>query len=144
MLAININQTVTRPFLPSRTTQNARLAVSNAPALGGLAPWQAHSVRRYIREHIDTDLSLGDIASIARLSKNYFSRTFKVTFGCTPRDYITRQRICAAQDLMLDSDKSLSEIALDCGFCDQPHLCRVFRNIVGVTPHRWRLHQMAA
>jgi AraC family transcriptional regulator len=40
--------------------------------------------------------------------------------------------------MMLESDEPLAQIAIACGLCDQSHLCRMFRRVVGVTPRAWR------
>jgi AraC-like DNA-binding protein len=77
---------------------------------------------------------------MVRLSTSYFSSTFKATFGTTVVNYIHRRRIERAQELMLVSQQPLSQIALACGFADQPHYCRVFRAVVGLSPKAWR-HQ---
>ena len=39
---------------------------------------------------------------------------------------------------MLASPLPLSQVALECGMCDQPHFCRVFRRIIGINPKAWR------
>ena len=105
---------------------------------GGLAPWQVKRVASYIESNIHSRLRVADLACIVRLSTSHFSRTFRVSFGETPFAYITRQRIRRAQVTMLNSADSLSQIALDCGMCDQAHFTRVFRKIVGINPSAWR------
>ena len=67
-----------------------------------------------------------------------FFRAFRQTFGETPLAYIMERRIRRAQDLMLTSRVPLSQVALECGMCDQAHFCRVFRRIVGINPNAWR------
>ena len=62
----------------------------------------------------------------------------KRSFGETPHDYITRQRVNRAQTIMLNSREPLVNIALDCGMADQSHFGRVFRRVIGVTPAAWR------
>lgn len=104
----------------------------------GLAPWQSRRVREFIDASLDTTIRLQDCASKARLSASYFSHAFKVSFGTTVCSYIRCRRIERAQQLMLLSKEPLSQIALACGFADQAHYCRVFRNVVGLSPNAWR------
>jgi len=104
----------------------------------GLAPWQTRKVKEFIDASLDSTIRLRDCASKARLSASYFSHAFKATFGTTVCHYIRRRRVERAQQLMLSSKESLSQIALACGFADQAHYCRVFRNVVGLSPHVWR------
>ena len=104
----------------------------------GLAPWQARKVRELIEGSLASTIRLRDCASRARLSDSYFSRAFKATFGSTVCGYIRRRRVERAKQLMLQSKEPLSQIALACGFADQAHYCRVFRNVVGFSPSAWR------
>ncbi len=79
------------------------------------------------------------------MSTSYFSKAFKGSFGKTVQDYLHQRRVERAQELMLSTDNMLSQIALDCGFCDQAHLSRMFQRSVGVSPARWRrVHQPQA
>ncbi|MCV3765844.1 helix-turn-helix transcriptional regulator [Rhizobium sp. TRM95796] len=105
---------------------------------GGLAPWQVSRVRRHIDEELTGRINIDDLAQITRLSTSYFSAAFRASFGTSPHDYICRRRIDHAKQLMLTTDTPLCEIALDCGFADQSHLCRVFRRVTGQTPAAWR------
>ncbi len=107
-----------------------------------LAPWQTRKVKEFIDASLDSTIRLGDCASKARLSTSYFSHAFKATFGTTVCNYIRQRRVERAQQLMLLSNEPLSQIALACGFSDQAHYCRVFRDVVGLNPKAWRRRNM--
>jgi AraC family transcriptional regulator len=108
------------------------------PSRGGLAGWQAKRVATYVEEHIGTPFKASDLATLVQLSNAHFFRAFKASFGTTPAAYVMRQRIRVAQDLMVSTGYPLSRVALECGMCDQSHLCRAFRRLVGNTPTQWR------
>jgi AraC family transcriptional regulator len=105
---------------------------------GGLASWQAKRLRSYIEDNLDSTIRANDLAGVVRLSTSYFFRAFRKTFGETPVDYIMRRRMLRAQELMRKSRVSLSQVALECGMCDQAHFSRTFRRIVGTNPTVWR------
>jgi AraC family transcriptional regulator len=105
---------------------------------GGLALWQAKRLRCYIEDNLDSSIRATDLAGIVQLSTSHFSRAFRKTFGEPPLRYIMQQRIRRAQELMLASRLPLSQVALECGMCDQAHLSRTFRRIVGINPRAWR------
>jgi AraC family transcriptional regulator len=105
---------------------------------GGLAPWQAKRIRAYIEDQLDTSIRATDLADVVQLSTSHFFRAFRKSFGEPPITYIMHQRIRRAQELMLASRAPLSQVALECGMCDQAHLCRCFRRIVGTSPGVWR------
>jgi AraC-like DNA-binding protein len=120
---------------------------SDAGALNGLAPWQERKVERFVAENLDRTIGVGELALLARLSATHFSRVFKRSFGVTPRDYVMRARLERAKTLLAGTSAPLSQVALDCGFCDQAHMSRIFHQVVGTTPSRWRkqsLFEMAA
>ena len=105
---------------------------------GGLTPWQAKRVRSYIEDNLDSSIRATDLAGHVQLSASHFFRAFRKTFGESPLAYIMQRRIRLAQEMMLASQLPLSQVALECGMCDQPHFCRVFRRIVGVNPRAWQ------
>jgi AraC-like DNA-binding protein len=117
-------------------------AKPTARTLSGLLPWQARKVREFIDGSLESKIRLQDCASKARLSTSHFSRAFKATFGTTVLDYIQRRRVERAQRMMLLSDQPLSRIAVACGFADQAHYCRVFRDVIGLSPNAWRRQNM--
>lgn len=113
-------------------------ATTKEEVRGGLSPWQIRKVTSYLEAHLHRTIRNEDLATIARLNASYFSRAFRISFGEPPHEYVIRRRVERAQGLMLSTDASLSEIALECGLADQAHLCRLFRRIVGQSPGAWR------
>ena len=100
--------------------------------------WQANRVRAYIDARLETSIQTRDLAAVARRSTAYFCRAFKATFGEPPHAFIVGRRLHRAAELMLTSDDSLSQVALACGFADQAHLCKMFRQRHGQSPAAWR------
>lgn len=116
--------------------------VATTSTMRGLAPWQTRKVKEFIDASLNATIRLNDCASRARLSASYFSHAFKTTFGTTVSQYIRRRRVERAQRLMLLSAEPLAQIAISCGFADQAHYCRVFRDVVGLSPNAWRRRNM--
>jgi len=110
----------------------------SAPVRGGLAPWQKRKVLGAIEEGLDGALPVEGLARHVSLSPSYFCRAFKESFGEPPHAYIIKRRVERAQMLMLTTSDNLSQIALACGLADQAHLCRCFRQVMGMAPGAWR------
>jgi AraC family transcriptional regulator len=114
-------------------------AAGEAPdGKGRLLAWQARKVRDYIDSHITGPVLVSDLCGLVQRSEAHFSRSFKRTFGESPHSFIVRRRVDLAARYMLTSDASLTDIASCCGFADQAHLCKHFRQAVGQTPAAWR------
>jgi AraC family transcriptional regulator len=105
---------------------------------GGLRAWQARKVRAYIDSHIAGPVLVADLCALVQLSEAHFSRAFRRTFGKSPHAFVIRRRVELAAQYMLQTEAPLSDIALQCGFTDQPHLCKHFRQTTGHTPAAWR------
>jgi len=109
-----------------------------------LAPGGSLPLSRFrrIAEHIDgnldSPLSLRELAALTGLSVFHFARTFKERTGLSPHQYVLRRRVEKAKVLLSDSQATLAEIALACGFSHQSHFTRAFHQLSGVTPTRWR------
>ena len=105
---------------------------------GALAGWQEHRVKAYVDTHLEGTIHIRDLAVVAQRSTAYFCRAFKRTFGETPHAFVIGRRLRRAVELMLTTDVALSEIAVTCGFTDQAHFCKVFRQHHGQSPAVWR------
>jgi AraC-like DNA-binding protein len=103
-----------------------------------MAPWQERCVEAYISANLHAKIGSRDLARVAQCSPSRFHRSFKMTFGCTPHQYVIRRRIARAQRLMVISRESLIGISSKCGFVDQFHLRNLFRRVVGQAPGAWR------
>ena len=108
------------------------------PARGGLAPWQAKRACERLDSDLGGKLALTQIAAEFDLSISHFSRAFRISTGLPPHQWLLRQRVKAAKQLMTVRDLPLSEIAMSAGFANQSHFTRVFTAVVGVSPGAWR------
>jgi transcriptional regulator GlxA family with amidase domain len=103
-----------------------------------LLAWQIRKVLDYIDRHITSRVLVADLCALVWRSEAHFSRSFRGTFGYSPHAFVIRRRVELAAKYMLQTDMSLSDIALGCGFVDQAHLCKQFRVVTGETPAAWR------
>jgi AraC family transcriptional regulator len=115
-----------------------RAAAAAADDAGRLLAWQARKVREYIDGHIADPIRVTDLCALIQRSEAHFSRAFKRTFGVSPHAFVVQRRLELATHYMVETDRSLSDIALGCGFTDQAHLCKHFRQAMGETPASWR------
>jgi transcriptional regulator of acetoin/glycerol metabolism/AraC-like DNA-binding protein len=129
----------TRPRLDS--IGNLQKLAPAPRAQGGLPAGAMRRVREYVEVHLGESIDLTTLATVAGLSVHHFARQFKQAAGVTPHHYLTRKRIERAQEMLAQTDLSVSEIAYASGFSDQSHLARHFRYIVGTTPREFRWSQ---
>ncbi len=83
-------------------------------------------------------LDVATLARIAHSSEAHFIRTFRATFGETPHRYLQRRRVERAMFLLVETDRSVTDICLDVGFTSLGTFSRTFRDIVGESPTAYR------
>jgi len=91
----------------------------------------------FIRDRLDTGVSLREIADAAGMSQYHFLRTFKASMGLPPHAYIIRLRVKKAKQA-IESGASIVDAAALAGFSDQSHLTRHFKSFYGLTPGQYR------
>ncbi|OGV69377.1 MAG: hypothetical protein A3K19_23270 [Lentisphaerae bacterium RIFOXYB12_FULL_65_16] len=89
---------------------------------------------RTIQSEMSQDLNLRQLADQVHLHPTYFSNLFREVFGIAPKRYLTELRIRRAKALLLASDRSIAEVARECGFDDPFYFSRLFRRHVGIAP----------
>jgi AraC family transcriptional regulator len=99
---------------------------------------QLKRVIDYMKANLTQDLSILDLATLTGMSESHFSRSFRRSVGIAPYQYLMQQRVERAKQLLKRQAISISDIALDCGFANQTHLTKVFRQMTGVTPKAYQ------
>jgi AraC-like DNA-binding protein len=95
-------------------------------------------VLRYIRENIDKNLYVNDLADICRLTNEHFTRLFKNEMQCTPMQYIIRKKIEKAQLLLITGEKLVKDIAYSLSFEDITHFYHTFKKVTGISPNTYK------
>ena len=98
-------------------------------------------VLAFIEVHIETDITVAQLAAVARLSEFHFSRAFKATTGRSPYRYVVERRLSHARWLLTETDRSLADIADACQFSSAGNLSRAFHRATGTTPAKYRQTQ---
>ena len=111
---------------------------------GGLANWQASRIRAYIEANLASKLETSELASVVASSRSHFSRAFKQSLGLSPMEYVGVRRVERAKVMIGSTQERLAEVAIACGFADQAHLSRRFRDLMGTSPGQWRRTTVAA
>ena len=121
----------------------------------GLSPSKLRKIIDYIQSNLDKKLSLKTMAEIVDMDKYYFATQFKQAMGIAPYQYVIKQRVEKAKRLLQNQQRcdpasakdalgsasrqrSLVEIASECGFASQSHFNKVFRQYVGTTPKSYQ------
>ncbi|MCV3243968.1 GlxA family transcriptional regulator [Mesorhizobium sp. ZC-5] len=94
-----------------------------------------------MQHHLEVPLTIGRIADKLNISKRLVERRFRSELHTSPQTVYTQIRLDHARHLLLRTDRSISSIALECGFCDGSHLSRVFRPRYLRTPQEFRSQQ---
>lgn len=105
---------------------------------GGMPIHQLRKVEDYIADQLAEEISVDRLARLVELSASHFAHAFKEATGTTPLQFLTRQRITRAQQLMRETSHSLIEVGLEVGYTSPSHFAQVFRRVVGVTPTDFR------
>lgn len=98
------------------------------------------NVLRYIELHYNENISLDGIAKALGFSKFYLSRIFSQKIGYQFNDYINRLRINKAEKLLSETELSITNIALECGFESQRNFNRSFKKLTSLTPTEFRIN----
>lgn len=95
-------------------------------------------IDRFIHRHLAEEFRVADLAKLACLSVAHFSERFRVQTGLSPWQYVKRQRLMAARQLILQSRLPLTDIAIQTGFANQSALSHAFRRSYGLSPRSLR------
>ena len=124
---------------PRRTSQVDGYATHSARAYrGGLAPARLRRVTELVHAKIEEELSLEEMAQSAGLSTAHFSQMFRKSTGESPHQFVLRQRLERAKEMLREAEPRVLDVAVACGFKTQQHFARVFRRMCGASPTEYR------
>ena len=111
---------------------------SERPLRGGLAPARLRRVKELVHAKMEDELTLIEMAQAAELSPAHFSRIFRKSTGETPHQFVLRQRVERAKEMLSEAEMRDLDVAVACGFKTQQHFARVFRRVCGASPTDYR------
>lgn len=96
------------------------------------------TVKRYVREHIQEDIYIADIAKQVFLNEQYLMRTFKKTTGISILEFITGERLWLAKELLVNTNYPINRVADMVGYGNYSYFTKIFKRNVGITPQGYR------
>jgi AraC family transcriptional regulator len=104
----------------------------------GLANWQVRRVTDYLKDNLDQEVRLDDLACLAGLSRFHFCTAFRKATGLTPHQWLTSLRIARSRELLADPQMPVSTIALAVGYQTPSAFATAFRRVEKITPSQFR------
>jgi AraC family transcriptional regulator len=104
----------------------------------GLVDRRIRRAVELMHAHMDRDLPLEELAGAAYLSPFHFARLFKKLTGASPHAYLASLRVQRAQQLLAETDLSISELSTRVGYGSPSHFSKAFRQATGLTPRAFR------
>ena len=98
----------------------------------------AHRVRQYLDEHHNEGLTLASVSSQLNISEYYLAHIFKQEFGIPPMQYVMKRRIGEAQELLMNTELPVAEVADRLGYNSVCHFNAMFKKNVGMPPGKFR------
>ena len=98
----------------------------------------AYNVMNYLNHHYMQQLTLDDVAESMFLNKDYISHLFKKETGYSLMGYVILLRVNHAKLLLTETEKSITDIALECGYTDFAYFSKQFKQLTGVNPSAFR------
>jgi len=115
---------------------------NRAPKRPDTVEFHSRAVQRVvgaIRQRLDENISLADMASVAYMSRYHFNRTFRQVTGLPPRRFLSKLRVEAATRMLLNTDSSVTDICLDVGYSSLGTFVRRFSGVLGISPRKLRM-----
>jgi AraC family transcriptional regulator len=127
-----------RVFLVKLIKRYGEERVARLAFLKGFTAREYKRVLDHVAGHFGEPLTIEDLARVAGMSTSHFARLFKAVLNETPYQFLMDYRIEQAKAMLADPNRPLIDVALACGFSDQPHFTRLFKQATGKTPRGWR------
>jgi len=104
----------------------------------GLDDDQQRRIERHVQRHLHRELDSEQLARVVKLTRVYFARLFKASYGMAPRSWIVQQRLQRAAILLLETPLAVRAVAEELGYRSLPLFSRQFKKAHGVSPEHFR------
>lgn len=105
---------------------------------GGLGSARLRRIKELVDAKMEDELSLDEMAQSVELSTAHFARMFRKSTGETPHQFVLRQRVERAKEMLRSANARIIDVAVACGFKTQQHFAQVFRQVCGASPTEYR------
>ena len=129
------------PARGARVVTDLLLALAEAqeaPCEEKSEPVLVRRAQQFVTDHIAKNLTVTELAQMLQVSREHLTRTFKEETALTPHDYILRQKLLLACQLLKETSLSNKQIGVKIGYAEPSHFARTFRRVMRMTPSRFR------
>ncbi len=125
-------------FAPEETLEHITSALERKRKLNRDTQRLVRMAMAYMHEHFAEPISRSDIAQYVNIAEDYLTFCFRQELSVTPVKYLQRYRVNQAKQLLKNTDKTITDIALSVGFSDSGYFSRIFHREVGISPENFR------
>lgn len=125
-------------FLQQSLIMAYRHSSGHFPGSEGHHSSHLYEVKKYLEEHYLEDIQIKELAEQFYISVYYLSHSFKSMTGYSPKQFLLMNRLSFAKELLWNTKKPISEIAVECGFGNANNFIRAFKKHTGVAPGKFR------
>jgi len=134
-VALQVEEKQTRAFIVEKVVDNRLVQVNEQSQT---ATERIRSALHYIDTHLEEELTLKELAEHIHLNPSYLSVLFKEQVHLTFSEYVTRQRIQRAKELLISTSLPVGDIAEQSGYRTAKYFIKIFKEIEGITPSSYR------
>jgi signal transduction histidine kinase/DNA-binding LacI/PurR family transcriptional regulator/DNA-binding response OmpR family regulator len=125
-------------FAPEETLEHITSALERKRKLNRDTQRLVRMAMAYMHEHFSEPISRRDVAQYVSIAEDYLTFCFRKELSITPVKYLQRYRVNQAKQLLKNTDKTITDVALSVGFSDSGYFSRIFHREVGLSPEAFR------
>jgi AraC-like DNA-binding protein len=131
---------IDNPFINSSYTYRLCMTFLEECGDGGEGPGKQSFdiLKTFLRDNLQRDISVEEMAGIMHLSRSHFTRLFSKEMGVSPRMYLEDLRLKTAMGILFEERISIKETAARCGIYDVNYFCRLFKKRYGISPGQYK------
>lgn len=133
-----VDRVETNSLLKKRVHKKARASFSGEMGQENGNTDTIDTIKKYIRNHIQEEISMSDIAEVVYLNPQYMVRMFRKQEGISILEYITDTRIELASKLLRETNDSINQVAGLVGYANYSYFSRVYKKVTGMTPQEYK------